>query len=102
MRALSLTILNFFLRCPHLIAATAIHRMHFSPQTQRGTGTVKGGKPSPNDDHLVALFHRDWLALNLITQIGNSIDHALSIFSRDSQIITGPTADSQIDGIKAL
>src|SRR5579875_136592 len=101
-RTLGLAIFALLNRCADLVWATAIHRMNLRAQAQRGARAVEGRKAAAQHDDLFGLVYRHRLALNLLAEIGDGVDEALSIVAWDWHLLTRPAPDSQVDGIKAL
>src|SRR5579872_442200 len=102
MRTLGFAILDLFHRRTHIGASSIVGRVYFRTQTQGGTGAVKGGKATADNDDFLVLVNGNGQALNFFTQEGDSVDHAISIVARYIQFIAGPTTDGEIDSIKTL
>ena len=83
MRAFGLTILYLFLSRAHISTSTIVGGMNFGTQTQRGAGTVKGGKATTDHDHFFGIVNRNRQTFDFFTQEGNSIDDAIGIITRD-------------------
>src|SRR6266516_6744174 len=76
--------------------------MHFRSQAKRGACTVKGSKSSANDYNLIAFLHRYRFAFHFFTEVGNSVYHPISIFTRNSHFVTRPATDTEIHSIETL